>query len=209
MPSIVERRKATQRRALAKQRARIAKYRRERKALAGLRAAIRKAKTNILRRKLLIQPPKGVTITGNTATGGTERDRLVAVALAACKAHAEGRRKSFYSQAGRWTVDYAITGEPNGYRSDCSQWVTSVYKSAGLPDPNGTDYTWGNTRTLGSHGKLVSSPKPGDLGLYGSFPFHHVEMVVGLNPLRFAGHGSPPVDQVAPGLPDQYRSYVD
>lgn len=211
MPSLVERRKATQRRALAKQRARIRRFTHQRKALARTRAAIRKARATIAKRKKLIEAAEGVRINGNTANGGTAKQRLKAVALAAVEAHAEGRRKSFYSQAGAWTVAYAITGEPRGYRSDCSQWVTSVFKSAGLGDPNGNDYKGGYTGTLANRGRQVSFEEakrtPGALGFYGSYPFHHVEMSLGDG--RWAGHGSPPVDTVTPGLPNHFRVYTN
>ncbi len=210
MPSLVERRKATQRRALAKQRARIRKYRAERKRLARLRAAIRKAESMIVRRRKLIRAAEGVKIAGNKATGGTPRQRLQAVALAAAEADRTGKRKSFYSQPGAWTVDYAITGEPRGFRSDCSQFVTSVFRSAGLPDPNGRGYGGGYTGTLAENGREIprSQAKPGDLGFYGTAPFHHVEMVVNDGATKFVGHGSPPVDSITPGLPNHYRTYV-
>jgi cell wall-associated NlpC family hydrolase len=206
MPTLTDRRTATQRKALARQRLRLAKLARERKALARLRAAIRKAKSTIARRQKLIDQGEGVRITGNVAHGGTPRERLKAVALAAAEAHSTGRRKSFYSMTGAWTVDYAITGEPKGYRSDCSQFVTSVYKSAGLPDPNSNGYMGGYTGTLGARGRETKDPKPGDLGFYGPYPHHHVEMYVGDG--KFVGHGSPPVDGVTPGWPDSFRSYL-
>lgn len=140
--------------------------------------------------------PKDPDIDGNRIEGGNPRERIVAAALAASRADAEGRRKSFYSQDGGWTTDYAITGEPHGYRSDCSQWVTSVYKSAGLPDPNGNDYKGGYTGTLATHCRKISRAQlqPGDLVLYGSGPpYHHVELYVGPGE-QTIGHGSPPVD---------------
>jgi hypothetical protein len=138
----------------------------------------------------------GVTVTANKATGGTPRARIVAAARMAAWLHATGRRQSFYSQAGKWTVDYGITGEPRGYRSDCSQFVTSMYHAAGVPDPNGTNYTGGYTGTLASHGKYIGRAdlKPGDLVLYGPAPHHHVELYVGPGDDTI-GHGSPPVDR--------------
>jgi cell wall-associated NlpC family hydrolase len=52
--------------------------------------------------------------------------------------------------------------------------------------------------------------QPGDLVLYGTAPFHHVEMYVGPGS-RTIGHGSPPVDagviHLLPG-PVQIRRYV-
>ena len=63
---------------------------------------------------------------------------------------------------------------------DCSSFVTWCYYVAGAPDPNHLGYNgYGFTGTLASHGVRVSSPKPGDLGFYGWFPYHHVVMYVG------------------------------
>lgn len=136
-----------------------------------------------------------VTIAGNKATGGTRDERLRAVMLASAKACAAGHRPNFYSQIGSWDVDHCITGEHYGERSDCSSWATSVYRSAGLPDPNGERYSGGYTGTLGAHGKPTDNPKPGDLVLYGPFPHHHVEVVLDPEKQTTIGHGSAPVDQ--------------
>jgi hypothetical protein len=148
-------------------------------------------------------------VQGNKGSGGTPRERVRAVAEAAA---ANGGRHSFYSQSGTWTVHYAVTGEPWGYRSDCSQWVTSAYWSAGLPDPNGTGYTGGYTGTLGARGREISRSeiRPGDLVLFGPFPHHHVELIVDSNG-RTVGHGSPPVDHGTIDLlagEKHFRSYL-
>lgn len=135
----------------------------------------------------------GIQISGNKVTGGTPRQRLVAGALAAAANCSSGHRRNVYSQAGAYTVKYGITGEPIGYRTDCSQFVTSIYYSAGLNDPNGYDWQGGYTGTLVSHGKQVNTPQPGDLVLYGSGTAHHVEMYVGPGD-KTIGHGSAPVD---------------
>lgn len=153
-----------------------------------------------------------VKIKGNHATGGTKRERLKAVALKAAAECAAGRRRNFYSQSGTWDVDHAITGEAYGHRSDCSSFVTAVYKAAGLPDPNGNRYGGGYTGTLGSHGRKISRNelKPGDLILYGPYPHHHVEMFVGPG-VKTIGHGSAPVDAGVVDLlagEKTYRSYV-
>lgn len=224
MPTPRERKKARLSRAKRRQHKAIYLQRTRVKRLAGLRAAVRKARSNIGRRRGLIRRLEAelasgpVTIVGNKASGGTALQRLEAVAKAAALEHLKGRRKSFYSQAGAWTVQYAITGEPRGYRSDCSQWFTSAHWSAGgwrgaghpefLPDPNGTGYTGGYTGTLGSHGRQINSAarKTGDAGLYGTPPFHHVEMCVGA---AFIGHGSPPIDAITPGFPNVFRTYLD
>lgn len=137
----------------------------------------------------------GVIIQGNTASGGTPRQRLKAVALASASACANGRRPNFYSQAGSWDVGHCITGERSGHRSDCSSWFTSVYKSCGLPDPNGLNYSGGFTGTLVSNGRQIreSQLKPGDAIIYGPGDGHHVEMYVGPGS-KTIGHGSSPVD---------------
>jgi len=138
----------------------------------------------------LAEPPEPV-IQGNEVRGGNPRERLVAGAQAA----ANGHRASFYEQRGLWTVDYAITGEPRKYRSDCSQWVTSLFKSCGLPDPSGIDWRSGYTGTLSAHCRQISRAqlKPGDLVFWGTGTYHHVELYVGPGD-QTIGHGSPPVD---------------
>lgn len=155
----------------------------------------------------------GVTITGNKVTGGTPRQRLQAAMLASAAACASGKRPNFYSQAGAWDIDHCITGERSGERSDCSSWFTSVYKSCGLPDPNGADYSGGYTGTLGAHGRPISRSEldSGDAILFGTAPFHHVEMKLGRGGTATIGHGSAPVDRgvvdLLPG-PKAYRSFV-
>ena len=134
-----------------------------------------------------------VTISGNKATGGTVRDRIVALALKSVANCASGRRANFYSQLGSWDCEHPITGERYGERSDCSSYATSLYWGADGPDPNGTGFTGGYTGTQVATGHQVSSPKPGDLVIYGSGTGHHVEVYIGPGS-RTAGHGSAPVD---------------
>ncbi len=138
----------------------------------------------------------GIKIKGNKVTGGTPRQRVVAAARHAAWLDSTGKRHSFYSQPGAWDVDHGITGETRGHRSDCSQWVTAIYRSAGLPDPNGKNYAGGYTGTLSSHGKHISRRqlKPGDLVLYGPGTHEHVELYVGPGE-ETIGHGSDPVDK--------------
>lgn len=138
---------------------------------------------------------QGVSIVGNHATGGTKQERLKAVALKSASECARGHRHNFYSQSGSWDVDHCVTGEQYGDRSDCSSWVTSVYKSCGLPDPNGEEYRGGYTGTLVANGKRTNRKnlKPGDLVIYGSGAGYHVEMYVGPGD-KTIGHGSAPVD---------------
>lgn len=134
-----------------------------------------------------------VTIKGNEAKGGTPKERLKAVALKSASECAAGRRPNFYSQVGLWDVGHCITGERYGERSDCSSWFTSVYKSAGLKDPNGQGYSGGYTGTLVANGKQIPQPEIGCAVIYGAGTGHHVEMWIGPGN-RTIGHGSAPVD---------------
>jgi hypothetical protein len=72
---------------------------------------------------------------------------------------------------------------------DCSSFATWCYWVAGASDPNGLGYSGlGFTGTLATQGRRVSTPKPGDLGLYGFFPYHHVVVYIGNG--RCISHGS-------------------
>lgn len=136
-------------------------------------------------------------VNGNTVEGTAPmRDKIVAAAMQAAHLYYTGQSHRFYSQPGYWDVQHGITGEARGARSDCSQFVTSMFHSAGAPDPNGNSYNGGFTGTLGGSGGTYISAKdakPGDYVLYGPYPHHHVEELVGPGP-RTVGHGSPPVD---------------
>lgn len=75
--------------------------------------------------------------------------------------------------------------------TDCSGFVKMVYREAGAPDPNGTNYDGAAfTGTEFDHGMAVSKPKPGDLVFYD--PVHafqgHVAIVI--NETEAIGHGS-------------------
>jgi hypothetical protein len=161
------------------------------------------------------RPPVPVSqpsVKGNTVKGGTPRARVVAAAIHAAYLYYSGKAHRFYSQAGLLTWDHVITGEKQGERSDCSQFVTGLHYSAGLPDPNGGEYG-GTTFTgsLGDAGTYIDriDLKPGDDVFYGPKPHHHVEKYVGAGDGRSyrdlaavghpdrdrtVGHGSPPVD---------------
>lgn len=103
---------------------------------------------------------------------------------------------------------------PRSWRSDCSQFVASVYKAAGLPSPASVPHEWASTHTMtkSPHARITTKPRPGDLGMYGdrSGPLaqrstHHVELYCG-EP-EFIGHGSPPIDSLTPGRPDFYITF--
>jgi hypothetical protein len=144
---------------------------------------------------------KGVTIKGNVATGGTPGERWKAVCIASVVNCSSGKRRNAYSMLGSWDVDHPIVpGEQPGQRSDCSQTLTAWAKAAGLPDPNGLDFTGGYTGTQvqGRNGwKQVSETAMRKKGwgyvVYGGGAGHHVEAYIGPGD-RTAGHGSPPVD---------------
>jgi hypothetical protein len=97
---------------------------------------------------------------------------------------------------------------PNNFRSDCSQFASSVQHDSKLPDlgPNGP--LWVSTFVMAQHLDTADHPMPGDFGMYGprSAP-HHVEVYLGAAGgagHEFVGHGSPPIDSLTPGRPDFY-----
>lgn len=79
---------------------------------------------------------------------------------------------------------------------DCSGSTTLFAKWAGAPDPNGLGYNGeGFTGTLMNHCRKISrnQVRPGDLAVFGSYPGHHVAVVVGVKPngdLELESHGS-------------------
>lgn len=159
-----------------------------------------------------IKPP--ATVKGNTVTGGaSDRERIVAAEMQAAHLYYTGASHRFYSQPGRWTVDHGITGEHPGERSDCSQFQTAMYHSAGAPDPNGTGFTSGWTGSLAAHMTEIRRDQlqPGDQVIYfhGATSYHvegwvgngdghttYAQLAAAGSPLRdrTVGHGSPPVD---------------
>jgi hypothetical protein len=142
----------------------------------------------------------GVTIKGNKAEGGTPEQRWRAVCLQAVKNCSGGQRRNFYDQGGSWDVQHEIKpGPAYSERSDCSQFVTGMAWSAGLPDPNGANFSGGFTGTLvqehgGWHQTTESKMRERGWGyiVYGGGVGHHTECYVGGE--RTVGHGSPPVD---------------
>ena len=140
----------------------------------------------------------GVQISGDKVTGGTPEKRLQVCQLESAHRCSTGRRRNFYSQSGAYDVDNCLTGPPYGHRDDCSSWFASVYKSCGLPDPNGQGYGSGYTGTLVANGKQITRGEamhtPGAAVIFGYGPGHHVEMAVGDGTERTTGHGSAPVD---------------
>jgi len=163
------------------------------------------------------QREHGVTIVGNKVAGGTAAQRWRTACLTSVVNCSSSIRRNFYSQSGSWDINHEIHPGPSyGERSDCSQYVTGMAWSAGLPDPNGANWTGGYTGTLtGQHDgwKLDSEAKMKKKGwgyvVYGEGTGHHVEAYIGPGE-RTAGHGSAPVDY---GIIDlfgdsDYRCYV-
>lgn len=159
-----------------------------------------------------LQEDHGVKISGNKATGGTRRQRVVAVALASVAACSSGKRANRYTQAGYWDLDHPITGEGAGARSDCSQWELAVCKCAGIPDPTGHRYADGYTGTILT-AKTISRAnlKPACAVVYGGGNGFHTELFIGPGQ-RTAGHGSPPIDfgiiDLIPGAEMRFRDLV-
>jgi hypothetical protein len=161
-----------------------------------------------------LREQKGPKIKGNKVVGGTPEKRLQVCMLASAANCRSGKRANFYSQVGSFDIQHSISGPSRDHRDDCSSWFTSVYWSSGLPDPNGTGYTSGWTKTLADHGKQISREEarrtPGAAVLFGSYPFHHVEAAIGDGTEETIGHGSSPVDpgtfDLLPG-PVQFRKY--
>lgn len=99
---------------------------------------------------------------------------------------------------------------PRDWRSDCSQFIASIYKDAGLPSPASVDHIWASTYTMvkSPRARVTTKPRPGDLGMYGSYTApYHVELYCAEPGEEFIGHGSPPIDSITPGRPDFYLTF--
>lgn len=147
----------------------------------------------------------GVVFEGpNKVRGGTPHQRLRAAALKAMANYRAGEQPGYYSmEGGPRDYTHALKGYPPGRIWDCSTYADGLYFVCDLPSPSGERgfELGGWTGTEGEHGHQVSlaNAKPGALILYGPFPHHHVEVLIGDG--MTSGHGSPPVD---PGIPDLF-----
>lgn len=86
--------------------------------------------------------------------------------------------------------------------TDCSGFVTAMFKAVGLPDPNGLNFRpVGWTGTLGLHGVRVANwakLRIGDLVLYGGgYPYGHVAIVIDAARRLVLSHGSTGVRKLA------------
>ncbi len=142
----------------------------------------------------------GVVFEGeNKVRGGTPHQRLRAAILRAAANYRRGTQPGYYSQSGgARDYDHAINHYPGGRIWDCSTFADGVYLCCGLEAPSGprTRELGGYTGTQGEHGRRIPEvdAKSGDLVLYGSFPYHHVEVVLDPGDKTTIGHGSPPID---------------
>ncbi len=94
-----------------------------------------------------------------------------------------------------WSSVLSLFKQGGYLTMDCSESVTSLFRWAGLRDPNGLGYNGeGYTGTLLSHlghYEDTSAAHPGALGVYGKAPGTHVVMLMqpdGKNPWLFS-HG--------------------
>lgn len=186
--------------------------------------SIREAKRLARRVRELEQDEAEIRKELSELSGDGVRAKVVKVALESVANCAGRRRPNRYTQAGAWSVTHALDGEPIGYRSDCSQWSTSVSHEAGAPDPNDNNYGGGFTGTMltGGHSITRNQLRPGDDVIYGSGNGFHTERYIGdghpnhslgqTGNQRTAGHGSPPIDfgivDLIPGVETRYRRSI-
>lgn len=144
------------------------------------------------------------------AAANAKRKKIVAAAKLAA-ANYRKNPGAYHYLAGGVANTIFLKPSPSNYRSDCSQFVSSVYKHADVPSPAlPLDYLWAATTTImkSPHVRVTRNPKPGDLGMYGPHDAtHHVELFVGESGCKFIGHGSPPIDSLTPGEPDFYVTF--
>jgi hypothetical protein len=133
--------------------------------------------------------------------GGT-RAKVLSIAETSRQNSTKDSSYYYYSQPGRWKWDVLQRDpRPRGtVRSDCSQWVISVYYKAGCSLP-GSMRGQGNTTTLLGAGKRTTTPVPGDCVLYSG----HVELYVGNN--KTIGHGDAKVDFSTPHRRSGFKGF--
>jgi hypothetical protein len=129
------------------------------------------------------------------ATGSEIRDKIVQIAGRETN---RGDAAYVYAQVRPYPSSFSQTP----IRTDCSGFAEMVYRDAGAPDPNGTNFDGsGNTDSQQQHGKAVQKPKPGDLVFY-SNPGH---VVIYLGNGQAASFGSEPAPHI---VNINYRPYV-
>jgi cell wall-associated NlpC family hydrolase len=142
------------------------------------------------------------------AQAGSARKRIVELAQKAAANYRANPGAYHYLAGGRANAEF-LKPTPRDWRSDCSQFVAAVYKAAGLPSPATVAHEFASTFSIDPHGRVTTTPRPGDLGMYGVHggSTHHVELYCGLPGQEFIGHGSPPIDSQTPGRPNYYLTY--
>jgi hypothetical protein len=147
----------------------------------------------------------------------TKRSEVKRLAIQAAANYRKNPSAYHYYAGGTANLIF-LEPSPPSYRSDCSQFIASIWKAAGLPSPASVPHQWASTHTMTScpAARLVtrSELRPGCVGMYGesSGPLvtrstHHTEAFVGDPDARWIGHGSPPIDSLTPGEPDFYMDY--
>ena len=132
------------------------------------------------------------------------RKKFVELAFQAADNYARNPGAYHYLAGGVANLVF-LEPSPRHFRSDCSQFASSVQDAAGLPalGPNGP--LWVSTYVMADYLTETDKPQPGDFGLYGPrHSPHHVETYCALPGHEFIGHGSPPIDSLTPGRPDFY-----
>ena len=132
---------------------------------------------------------------------------VVKLCLLAANNYAANPSAYHYLAGGKANLVF-LKPTPRDWRSDCSQFASSVQNEAGLPSLGKDGPLWVNTWAMDAHLQRTTSPLPGDFGMYGppGNP-HHVEVYLGAagGPgHEFVGHGSPPIDSLTPGRPTYY-----
>jgi cell wall-associated NlpC family hydrolase len=142
------------------------------------------------------------------SASGSARKRVVELAQKAAANYRANAGAYHYLAGGKANAEF-LKPTPKDWRSDCSQFVAAVYKAAGLPSPATVAHEFASTFSIDPKGKVTTSPRPGDLGMYGVHggTTHHVELYCGLPGQEFIGHGSPPIDSQTPGRPNYYLTY--
>lgn len=146
-----------------------------------------------------------VTVNGNKVSGGTPRERLRKAIHTAADNCSTGHQHNYYSMTGELPdLGHTLTGMPYEHRFDCSSFATGIHFVCEIADPNGGNYTTGETMYTGSllaHCETISRSevKTGDFVVYLSFQGdttgHHVEVVDDPARETTIGHGSAPIDR--------------
>lgn len=146
------------------------------------------------------------------------KGKRAAIVKAAQHAAANYRRNpgGYHYLAGGVANLVYLEPSPSSWRSDCSQFVGSVYADVGLPSPANVEHKYASTYSIVKcpQARITDNPRPGDLGMYGSRSgplasrsTHHVEVYCQEPGQEFIGHGSPPIDSITPGRPDFYVTF--